>query len=243
MVKKGDSASEAESEATDGADLDYAARLFAGSLDDVSSLLEALGGSARAFPGAMTELGYTEAKVWFKAMQRCFGASPPPELEPAPGDRRFADPAWRANPALRAIAESYLAGSKTARHLVKSAGGPADGRGRLAFVTELLLDALAPTNVPFLNPSVMKEALDTGGLSLLRGAGNFVDDLVRNGGQPRQVDAARRRAAGGHPRAGGDAQRARGAAGVRTADQARPRGADPRQPALDQQVLHHGSRP
>jgi len=190
MVKKGDSASEAESEATDGADLDYAARLFAGSLDDVSSLLEALGGSARAFPGAMTELGYSEAKVWFKAMQRCFGASPPPELEPAPGDRRFADPAWRANPALRAIAESYLAGSKTARHLVKSAGGPADGRGRLAFVTELLLDALAPTNVPFLNPSVMKEALDTGGLSLLRGAGNFVDDLVRNGGQPRQVDAS-----------------------------------------------------
>ncbi len=188
MVEKDDGGPARE--ATEGADLDYAARLFGGSAADLTSALEALTGSAQALPGAVAQLGYTEAKVWFKAMQRCFGASPPPEVEPLPGDRRFADRAWSENPVLRALAESYLAGSRTARQLVKAGGGTPEARRKRAFVTELLLDAAAPTNLPFLNPSVVKEAIETGGLSLVRGAGNFVEDVVRNGGQPRQVDAS-----------------------------------------------------
>ena len=163
--------------------------MFAGEAADLSDMLQAVAGSARALPGVVARLGYTEAKVWFKTIQQCFGASPPPEAKPMPGDRRFADRAWRDNPALRGVLESYLAGADAARQLAKSAGGPPDAKQKLAFVTELVLDALAPTNNPLLNPVVVKEALDTGGLSLVRGAGNFVDDLIRNGGQPRQVDA------------------------------------------------------
>ena len=53
---------------------------------------------------------------------------------------------------------------------------------------QLMCDAFAPSNMPWLNPGVVKEATDTGGLSLLHGMQNFMDDMVNNGGYPSQVD-------------------------------------------------------
>ena len=52
---------------------------------------------------------------------------------------------------------------------------------------QLMVDALAPTNFIFGNPAVIKKALDTGGLSLAKGARNFIHDLRTNQGVPRQV--------------------------------------------------------
>ena len=51
-------------------------------------------------------------------------------------------------------------------------------------------DALAPTNFLPRNPAALKKAFETGGGSVLAGARNFVDDLVHNGGRPRQVDTS-----------------------------------------------------
>ena len=48
----------------------------------------------------------------------------------------------------------------------------------------MMLDAAAPTNLPWANPAVWKEAFDTGGQSLVAGAANFVDDLMHNRGRP-----------------------------------------------------------
>src|SRR5437773_951936 len=56
------------------------------------------------------------------------------------------------------------------------------------FALGLLLDAAAPTNQLWLHPSVLKEVIDTGGQSLARGFANFLEDVVRNGGRPSQVD-------------------------------------------------------
>ena len=53
-----------------------------------------------------------------------------------------------------------------------------------------MLDALAPTNFLLTNPAALKRAFETGGASLAAGAGNFLDDLLRNGGRPRQVDTS-----------------------------------------------------
>ena len=55
---------------------------------------------------------------------------------------------------------------------------------------ELMLDALAPTNFLPTNPAALKRAFDTGGASLVKGAQQFLDDLVNNEGRPRQVDAS-----------------------------------------------------
>lgn len=41
-----------------------------------------------------------------------------------------------------------------------------------------LIEALSPSNLPPVNPSSAKAAIDTGGLSLLRGGTQFVKDMA-----------------------------------------------------------------
>ncbi len=97
----------------------------------------------------------------------------------APGakDRRFADPAWSANPLLRRVMQAYLATGSTALGLVEDV--PLDGRDaeRMRFAVSNLIDALAPSNSPLLSPEAWKAAIDTGGASLVNGAKNLVSDL------------------------------------------------------------------
>jgi polyhydroxyalkanoate synthase len=109
-------------------------------------------------------------------------------LAPDPKDRRFADPAWKNNPAYRALAQYYLAwGNALYRFLDEAKIGSHDAeRGR--FLVSLLVDALAPTNSLAGNPAALKKLVETGGASLLHGFENFVRDVVRNGGLPAQVD-------------------------------------------------------
>src|SRR5262245_13601583 len=109
-------------------------------------------------------------------------------LAPDPKDRRFADPAWKNNPAYRALAQSYLAwGNALYRFLDEAKIGSHEAeRGR--FLVSLLVDALAPTNSLAGNPAALKRLVETGGASLLHGFENFVGDLVCNGGLPAQVD-------------------------------------------------------
>ncbi len=52
-----------------------------------------------------------------------------------------------------------------------------------------MLDAMAPTNTLAGNPAALREAFDTGGKSLVRGARNMLNDVRNNGGWPSQVDA------------------------------------------------------
>lgn len=51
----------------------------------------------------------------------------------------------------------------------------------------MINDALAPSN-SLLNPLAVKELLNTGGQSLVRGVAHLLDDLRHNDGLPRQVD-------------------------------------------------------
>ncbi len=104
---------------------------------------------------------------------------------PVPADRRFADQAWAGNPFFFALLQCYLAGGQlSADVLAAGRGDPvADAKAQLAtgFV-------VAPTNFLLTNPAALKRALETGGASVLKGARNFVRDLVSNRGMPRQVD-------------------------------------------------------
>jgi len=103
-------------------------------------------------------------------------------------DKRFADPAWRDNPAFFAIGQAYLAAVKLTDDLLAAGRGDpvTDGKARLA--ADLVLAALAPTNYLATNPAALKRAFETGGASLVAGARNFLDDLRNNNGMPRQVD-------------------------------------------------------
>jgi polyhydroxyalkanoate synthase len=105
-------------------------------------------------------------------------------------DRRFADPAWTSNPVFYGLRLSYLAACRAAQEVVAAAGLDDGTAAKAAAATQLLLDALAPTNFLPTNPAALKRAFDTAGMSLAKGARNFADDLVNNEGKPRQVDTS-----------------------------------------------------
>src|SRR3954447_20434360 len=85
------------------------------------------------------------------------------ESEPAKGDRRFKDPAWAGNPAFRRLMQAYLAVGRTSEKLICDADLDWRGERRVRFAAENVLDVLAPSNAPLLNPAALKAALDTGG--------------------------------------------------------------------------------
>jgi polyhydroxyalkanoate synthase len=119
---------------------------------------------------------------------RALGADSPGPLATAPKDRRFADAAWQQNPGLFMVLQGYLLWARLVRDVVAAAELDELTEEKAGFVAELLVDALAPTNFLVTNPAALRKALDTGGMSLVRGLRNFLDDVATNGGFPRQVE-------------------------------------------------------
>jgi polyhydroxyalkanoate synthase subunit PhaC len=111
-------------------------------------------------------------------------------LEPAARDRRFADPAWNANPVLRRIVQAYLATGRTVEQLIGDAGLGWRDEQRVRFVAGNLLAALAPSNVPVLNPASAKAAIDSAGLNFLRGGLSLLRDVIRAPRIPQMVDGS-----------------------------------------------------
>jgi polyhydroxyalkanoate synthase subunit PhaC len=135
----------------------------------------------------MTGLALAEQNVGFNMMRRLSGETSEPKFA---DDKRFAEPAWSSNPFLAGFVEDYQARTQAAFALVDSTRLPEKTRRKARFAMQLFCDAFAPSNVPWLNPGVIKEATDTGGLSLVRGMQNFIEDVTNNGGYPSQVDAS-----------------------------------------------------
>ncbi len=65
-----------------------------------------------------------------------------------------------------------------------------DGRSkeRAQYFTDLLMDAVAPTNTLLGNPAALRKTLESGGLSLVSGLVNLLTDTLTNQGMPSQVD-------------------------------------------------------
>ena len=110
------------------------------------------------------------------------------ELEPGKKDKRFADPAWTGNPLLRRAMQAHLATARTAWELIDDADLGWQDDERIRFTATNLVDALAPSNVPVLNPLSLKAAIDTGGASAVRGLRRFLGDLTSPPRVPSMVD-------------------------------------------------------
>ena len=92
------------------------------------------------------------------------------------------------NALLRRIVQSYLAAGQTAYQLIQDAGlGPRDEK-RVRFGAGNLIEAVSPSNMPLVNPSSAKAALDTGGLSLARGGLSLLRDMASPPRIPEMVD-------------------------------------------------------
>ena len=110
------------------------------------------------------------------------------ELAPDRKDRRFRDESWQKNPLYKRGMQSWLAMRNELNGWIQdSRMHPAD-QARAKFVTNLIVDALAPTNTLLGNPTAMKMLVHTKGQSLVKGLQNAYHDLTKNGGMPSQVD-------------------------------------------------------
>jgi len=111
------------------------------------------------------------------------------ERGPSSRDRRFADPAWTTNPFLRRSVQLHLAATEKAVQLLADADLDERSRQRLQLLVDNVGDALAPSN-SLINPSALKETIDTGGLNLVRGLRNLAGDLSRAPRVPSMVDTS-----------------------------------------------------
>ncbi|MEO0713223.1 MAG: alpha/beta fold hydrolase [Pseudomonadota bacterium] len=105
-----------------------------------------------------------------------------------PKDRRFKDPAWTHNPFYKRGLQMYLAMQDNLNDWVGDLKLGDLEYARAAFVMNMITDALAPTNSLAGNPAARKRAIDSGGMSLVKGLKNAYDDLTKNGAMPSQVD-------------------------------------------------------
>jgi polyhydroxyalkanoate synthase subunit PhaC len=137
----------------------------------------------------MSGLMLAEQNAGMNMLQRLSGREPVAPPGPS-GDKRFADPEWAQNPILAGLIDDYRIRTEAALQLVDSSRLPEATRRKARFAMQLMCDAFAPSNVPWLNPGVVKEAVESQGQSLVQGMHNFLDDVKNNGGYPRQVDAS-----------------------------------------------------
>ena len=153
------------------------AQLVAGLARNPLGVLQAFGSYASGLAAA------TSAGV-----ARALGGDAPGPVEPGRKDKRFADPTWQENPAYFWLQQSYLLFGRLAQDLVEAGAGSGPEAAKLRLAAEIVVDAMAPTNVLPGNPAALKRAFETSGASLVRGARNFLTDVATNKGMPRQVD-------------------------------------------------------
>jgi len=124
--------------------------------------------------------------LWQHVTQRMLGQEVDPVAVPVKGDRRFKDEAWEEEVYFDAIKQYYLL---TARW-IKSTMGDVKGIDRATqkkvdFYTRNFVQSLAPNNFIATNPTVLRQAVESQGQSLLKGFEHFLQDLENGKGKLR----------------------------------------------------------
>lgn len=107
------------------------------------------------------------------------GREEPLPFAPAEDDRRFADPAWNTPPY-----SFWLQGFLAQRRWFEAAtrevrGMTAKNAARVAFLARQWADAWSPSNIPWMNPTVVNRTIAEGGANLHRGMGFLLEDALR----------------------------------------------------------------
>ena len=144
--------------------------------------------TATAAPNARLALGLAAAIR--AAAGIAVGRPAAAPVSAAKGDKRFADQAYVENPLYFLLAQQYLLSNQLVTELLDAAELDTAQDTKARFAAKFILDAMAPTNLVAGNPAAIRQAFDTGGKSLFRGAKNMLGDLRHNGGWPSQVDSS-----------------------------------------------------
>src|SRR5262245_44800594 len=112
------------------------------------------------------------------------------ERAPKAGDKRFSDPTWKESGLHNGLLKAYLAWGEAISGFVDKTSLSEVDKARAHLITEILIDAVAPTNAMLTNPADVRKVVDTCGESLRQGLKNYFDDLVKNRGMPSMVDTS-----------------------------------------------------
>ncbi len=136
---------------------------------------------------AQESLAADYAKLWQATAASLRGESAPAVIAPQPGDRRFKDEDWSANPTFSAIKQFYLLAARWLEAMVDGAEGiEPRTRQKALFYLRQFLSAAAPTNFIATNPKVIRATTETNAENLRKGFANLLDDMERSRG-PLQI--------------------------------------------------------
>ncbi len=132
---------------------------------------------------AQMELWEQYLQLWQVTAQRMMGQPAAPVVEPAKGDKRFNDPAWKDEVVFDYLKQSYLLTAKWLQHTVKEVEGvDAKTAQKVDFYTRQFIDAMSPSNFAMTNPQVVKATVESKGENLVKGLQNLLTDLERGKG-------------------------------------------------------------
>ena len=132
---------------------------------------------------AQMELWGQYMKLWQVTTQRMMGQTVEPVAEPAKGDRRFTDPAWKDEVVFDYLKQSYLLTARWLQGTVKEVEGIDDKTAqKVEFYTRQFADAMSPSNFALTNPQVVKATMESKGENLIKGLQNLLTDLERGKG-------------------------------------------------------------
>ncbi|MDP1914328.1 class I poly(R)-hydroxyalkanoic acid synthase [Brevundimonas sp.] len=120
--------------------------------------------------------------LWRAMGERAMGQEATPVAAPAKGDRRFSDPAWSDEPVYDYLKQAYLLAARQLQDFVAAAPVDDATRAQVDFASRQMMNALAPTNFAHTNPQVARRTIESGGLNLMTGLSNLLEDVGRGQG-------------------------------------------------------------
>jgi polyhydroxyalkanoate synthase len=112
-------------------------------------------------------------------------------IEPLPQDRRFSAAEWRQWP-YSLCYQAFLLNQQWWHNATTGVRGVSRQHERLVeFMSRQLLDMLSPSNFLLTNPEALRRTMEQGGMNLVAGLQNLVDDWERmiSGKKPARTDA------------------------------------------------------
>ena len=136
-----------------------------------------------AAPGKRMELVYKAGRKTNRLLSYLAAAAThpdmPPCIEPLPGDHRFNAEGWRNQP-YSFWAQTFLLNQQWWHNVTHEVPGVTPHHEEvISFIVRQMLDVFSPSNVPFANPEVIERTMESGGVNLVQGFQNWLEDVSR----------------------------------------------------------------